>query len=83
MRNRGTPSDPEDVLATLSERKRLLTMVSALLTEVERLQEDNSQLRAAAALYRAALQRTTAGQTAAAALPSIPPPRVHPTSDTH
>jgi hypothetical protein len=83
MRNRETASDAQDVLAKLSERKRLLRMVSALVAEVERLQEDNSQLRAAAAMYRAALQRTSAGQAAAAALPAIPLPRTHRSSDTH
>ena len=83
MRNHRAASDPEDVLTTLGQRKRLLTMVSTLVAEVERLQEDNSQLRAAAAMYRAALQRTSAGQAVAATLPSIPLPRIHPASDTH
>jgi hypothetical protein len=83
MRNREAASDPEHVLTALGERKRLLTLVSTLVAEVERLQEDNSQLRAAAAMYRAALQRTREGQEAAAALPFIPLLPSHPSSDTH
>jgi hypothetical protein len=48
----GSASRTEDLLLRLSERKRLLAVVANLAREVERLHEDNAQLRAAVAMYR-------------------------------
>jgi hypothetical protein len=52
MRHLRGKTSPEDVVTSLNYRKRLITMVTTLVREVERLHEDNSQLRAAIALYR-------------------------------
>jgi hypothetical protein len=48
----GSASKTEDLLLRLSERKRLLAVVANLAREVKRLHEDNTQLRAAVAMYR-------------------------------
>ena len=48
----GSASKTEDLLLRLSERRRLLAVVTNLVREVERLHEDNAQLRAAVAMYR-------------------------------
>jgi hypothetical protein len=48
----GSASKTEDLLLRLSERKRLLAVVASLAREVKRLHEDNTQLRAAVAMYR-------------------------------
>ena len=53
--------DPDEtlkhVLQVDAEHKRLTTAVSFLAREVERLNEDNLQLRAAISLYREAARR--------------------------
>ena len=48
----GSTSRTEDLLLRLTDRKRLLAVVTSLAREVERLHEDNAQLRAAVAMYR-------------------------------
>jgi hypothetical protein len=48
----GSAVKTEDLLLRLSERRRLLAVVTNLVREVERLHEDNAQLRAAVAMYR-------------------------------
>ena len=46
-----------EVLQTVNERQRLTTLVKAMAEEIERLDEDNLQLRAAISVYREALRR--------------------------
>jgi hypothetical protein len=48
----GSASTTEDLLQRLAERRRLIDVVTNLVREVERLHEDNAQLRAAVAMYR-------------------------------
>jgi hypothetical protein len=48
----GSASTTEDLLLRLTERRRLVAVVTNLVREVERLHEDNAQLRAAIAMYR-------------------------------
>jgi len=48
----GSASRTEDLLLRLTERRRLVAVVTNLVREVERLHEDNAQLRAAVAMYR-------------------------------
>lgn len=48
----GSASTTEDLLLRLTERRRLIAVVTNLVREVERLHEDNAQLRAAVAMYR-------------------------------
>jgi len=55
----GTTLRTEDVLLRLAEHKRLIAVVTTLVREVERLHEDNAQLRAAVAMYRAVAGRRT------------------------
>jgi hypothetical protein len=52
-----TPGDVERMLETPSGRTRLMKMVIALSREVERLSEDNRQLRAAVGIYRELLKK--------------------------
>jgi len=52
MRQSPRNAKEKDLLLRLIEHKRLVTVVSALVREVERLNEDNLQLRAAVAMYR-------------------------------
>ena len=52
-------SDTHDVLRQLTERRRLVTVVAMLTREVERLSEDNSQLRAAVTVYREVARKAT------------------------
>jgi hypothetical protein len=47
----------------LAERKRLVAVVTDLVREVERLHEDNAQLRAAIALYREVAGRRSTRQS--------------------
>jgi hypothetical protein len=47
----------EDVLQPFHHHRRLITIVAAMAQEIERLSEDNAQLRAAVAMYREAARR--------------------------
>jgi hypothetical protein len=59
----GSASKTEDLLLRLSERRRLLAVVTNLVREVERLHEDNAQLRAAVAMYREIADRRPTRQS--------------------
>jgi hypothetical protein len=45
------------VLQSVTETKRPSTVVKAMVREIERLHEENAQLHAAVAMYRAAYER--------------------------
>ena len=45
----------QKILESVTEHKRLLIIVRAMAREIERLDEDNAQLRAAVTVYRRAL----------------------------
>jgi hypothetical protein len=47
----------EDVLRSLDQRHRLVTLVATMAEEIERLTEDNAQLRAAVTMYREVARR--------------------------
>lgn len=57
----GPASTPEDVLTPLTNHKRLVEIVRTLAEEVERLEEDNSQLRAAIEIYREVTRQSAQG----------------------
>ena len=59
----GSASRTEDLLLRLTERRRLVAVVTDLVREVERLHEDNAQLRAAIALYREVAGRRSTRQS--------------------
>jgi hypothetical protein len=59
---RGQAEKPEDVLTPLNQRKRLVNVVSQLVREIERLHEDNSQLRAAVEIYREVARQSAEGR---------------------
>ena len=81
MRNpQGLTADPEDVVLSLGEHRRLIKMVSVLAGEVERLREDNIQLYAAVAMYQEAIRK--AGGDDGGALPAIPLRQEPPASDS-
>jgi hypothetical protein len=44
--------DVQDILRSLPEGQRLARLVTAMAQEIERLDEDNAQLRAAIKIYR-------------------------------
>jgi outer membrane murein-binding lipoprotein Lpp len=52
-------SNTQDVLRPFNKRQRLVTLVNTLAKEVERLDEDNAQLRAAVSLYREVARRSS------------------------
>ena len=41
------------------KRRRLITVIGSMAREIDRLQDDNLQLRAAASLYSEAIRRLT------------------------
>ncbi len=45
------------VLQSVTKHHRLTVLVRTMALEIERLEEDNTQLRAAVAMYREALRR--------------------------
>ena len=47
----------QDILESVTEHSRFIMIVRAMAREIERLNEDNTQLRAAVAMYRAVLRR--------------------------
>jgi hypothetical protein len=54
-----------EVLDTVHDDRRLATMVKAMAREIERLHEDNIQLRAAVGIYRELANRSGAKFAAA------------------
>jgi hypothetical protein len=49
------------VLRTLHEDRRLVELVRKLAEEIERLDEDNTQLQAAVEVYREVMRRRSVG----------------------
>ena len=52
-------SNAQDVLQSIQKYKRLATLVREMAQEIERLDNDNAQLRAAVAIYREIARRCT------------------------
>lgn len=57
QKDRPLPPDTDRILRSLVVRNRLARMLVILMREVERLREDNGQLRAAVGFYQEALKR--------------------------
>lgn len=53
--------DVEEVLAALHGDRRLTELVSAMALELERIHNDNAQLRAAVKIYREVVRQYEAG----------------------
>ena len=47
----------QQVLTSINDHQRLTAMVMTMAQEIERLDEDNAQLRAAIAMYREVVRR--------------------------
>lgn len=52
-------SNVQDVLQPFNKRNRLVTLVNTMAKEIERLDEDNAQLRAAVSIYREVARRSS------------------------
>jgi hypothetical protein len=60
-----------EVLRGLDEHRRLVAALRTMALELERLNEDNAQLRATILIYREVVRRTGVGETK---LPGRPQP---------
>jgi|RhiMethySRZTD1v2_1073278.scaffolds.fasta_scaffold327913_2 hypothetical protein len=56
-----------EVLRGFHEHRRLVTAIRTMALELERVNEDNAQLRAAILMYREVMRRTGAGRLPAGA----------------
>lgn len=65
----GVPSIQE-ILRPFRRHQRLVALVKTLALEIERLDEDNVQLRAAVSMYREAIRRAAANRPPATSLRS-------------
>ncbi len=65
-----TTIEAEELLRRLGQHKRLVSIVTALVREVERLQEENLQLRAAVSIYRDLTPRCQSNTTEEPVRPS-------------
>ena len=54
---RATSPAVRQVLRSFQKHKRLIDLVRAMASEMERLEEDNRQLRAAVGMYREVMRR--------------------------
>jgi len=47
----------QEILESVTEHRRLTTVIRAMAREIERLEEENKQLQAAVEIYRAVVRR--------------------------